>query len=605
MSNHLSLLSVFVHVWYVYADVTVVDTGVGQIAGEIQNVTLPGGSVSTLTAFRGIPYAEAPLGDLRFAKPQPKANFTERFDAFTFGPSCPQASSNRVVSSEECLYLNVFVPTTVQLPVSNNTAERLPVLVWIHGGAFVSGGGNRQVGTLVVYGNIILVTINYRLGALGFLSTGDQQALGNFGLWDQRLAMQWVKANIAAFGGEPDQITIGGGSAGSICVTHHATYPANQGLFKRFIAASGTILSVVGSRTNVGIYAKLLADRLGCNTSNTSEIVSCLRTKNATDIVNAPVPGQSPFDLPWAPTVDGDIVKQWPSDQVKWPPTQSDLTPFRSLDAMFGTTSAEGSISFQIWVRTMAQQLNQSVTEGVSDQLFDTVIRQLLQSQKMTTDRPLVDAITYEYRDWQNPSSLPTLGQSTVDLLTDRQWFIPNVVFSRNHAVNNTRTNTYLLQYDRPNFTGIYGLSWMRGAGHIVYESLAFGNFQPETPLNLSVQEHRVLWNTSKGIMAYWSNFVKTGNTSVPMSVTEEWLTFDLTDEHYLYLADDVISTRTRCKGKRTRFWLDYLPKVEATLTAPTTESPNGNKDCNASSGDRLTAHAVTMLAVTFMVWTG
>nr|KAG5710088.1 hypothetical protein BaRGS_030164 [Batillaria attramentaria] len=164
-------------------------------------------------AFRGIPYAKPPVGDLRFAKPQPPQPFSGVHDASKYGSMCLQVALGPVhPMSEDCLFLNVFAPFTPRNSLSSSSASEgrnetytagpYPVLVFIHGGGFVSGSSNDyEPGKLVTEADIIVVTLNYRLGVFGFLSTGDSTLPGNYGLWDQHMALKWVKDNIADFGG--------------------------------------------------------------------------------------------------------------------------------------------------------------------------------------------------------------------------------------------------------------------------------------------------------------------------------------------------------------------------------------------------------------------
>nr|KAG5708882.1 hypothetical protein BaRGS_009291 [Batillaria attramentaria] len=477
--------------------------------------------------------------------------------------------------SEDCLHVNVFVPSA-QLPVIENVTKPLAVFVWIHGGAFQQGSGNIDGKSLATFGNIIVVSINYRLGALGFLTTLDQEATGNYGLWDQRLALQWVKTNIRAFGGDPDEITIGGGSAGGFSVSFQSLHAENEGLFRRFIAESGNAISVMNNRDNAAEYTKVLARQLACDTTSSQTIVSCLRQKNFTDIATKLLLPLGPFELPWGPAIDGDFFQQNPSDEITWPPSKADLSVVKSMDGIFVTAGAEGSVSYDMWVRIIAKQLNQTVTHGVSKQVFDKVIDGMLSSQKQSSDPQIISAIVYEYTDWEDPDNPATLGQSTVDLLTDQQWFVPNVVFSRNHALNNNHTSTYLLQFDQKPLSR----GWLHGAPHVAYGRYVWG-----------AQGNDKEWELSKVFMTYWSNFIKTGNPNSPSPTHTQWLPFDVHDEHYLLIDNDVsgISDGKHCKARRTDFWLDYLPGVKVAAARnhgdvnPATRKP----DCSASAGER------------------
>ena len=188
--------------------------------------------------FAGIPYAAPPVGPLRWQPPAPVPSWDGFRDATRPGPMCIQDVSNDVDgrrTSEDCLTLNVWTP-----PPSD---EPRPVMVWIHGGSFVNGSGDiYNARRLASRGDIVVVTINYRLGALGFLAhpaLGPAGDVGNYGLADQQAALRWVHDNIAGFGGDPSKVTIAGESAGGMSVCDHLVAPGSEGLFSAAIIQSG------------------------------------------------------------------------------------------------------------------------------------------------------------------------------------------------------------------------------------------------------------------------------------------------------------------------------------------------------------------------------
>ena len=175
--------------------------------------------------FLGIPYAEPPVGDLRFRKPKDAKPWSGIYRAIRHSRPCLQFKlSHRVketpwvseeTSSEDCLYLNVWAP-------GNSGKNLKPVMVWIHGGAFISGSADVEFydgGVLAAYGDVVIVTFNYRLGIFGFLTASHESAPGNMGLHDQAAALKWVKANIEAFGGDPERVTLFGESAVSVMIS--------------------------------------------------------------------------------------------------------------------------------------------------------------------------------------------------------------------------------------------------------------------------------------------------------------------------------------------------------------------------------------------------
>jgi len=221
--------------------------GVASAAGpeaQIDGGTVQGTVEGEVAIFRGIPYAAPPVGALRWRPPAPVSAWSAVRSAQSFGPSCPQPAVPAPVgvegpTSEDCLTLNIWAPA--------GTARQLPVMVWVHGGAFILGSGSQPLyeGSALARRDVIVVTLNYRLGALGFLAhpalSREQAggALGNYGLLDQIAALHWVQRNIAAFGGDPGNVTIFGESAGGVAVQALMASPLAAGLFSKAISQSG------------------------------------------------------------------------------------------------------------------------------------------------------------------------------------------------------------------------------------------------------------------------------------------------------------------------------------------------------------------------------
>ncbi|MBZ3891029.1 Cocaine esterase [Sciurus carolinensis] len=223
-------------------------THTGQVQGSLVHVK---GTDVGVHTFLGIPFAKPPLGPLRFAAPEPPEPWSGVRDGTSHPAMCLQnadimntealnlGSINLppIPMSEDCLYLNIYSPTHAR------EGSNLPVMVWIHGGALVVGMASLYDGSiLAAIENVVVVTIQYRLGVLGFFSTGDQHATGNWGYLDQVAALRWVQQNIAYFGGNPDRVTIFGESAGGTSVSSHVVSPMSQGLFHGAIMESGVAL---------------------------------------------------------------------------------------------------------------------------------------------------------------------------------------------------------------------------------------------------------------------------------------------------------------------------------------------------------------------------
>jgi para-nitrobenzyl esterase len=255
--------------------------------GAVRGVDVSGGY-----AFRALPYAAPPTGNRRWRAPQPAASWRGIRDAAQYGPSCPQKPSlfePPGPRSEDCLYLNVSTPTL------RRDAKR-PVVVWIHGGGFTQDGARNYDATKLASDGVVVVTINYRLGALGFLAhralaSRPGQPSGNYGLMDQQAALRWVKHDIDAFGGDPHNVTIAGQSSGGVSVLAHLVSRGSRGLFERAIVQSGAFALNQVPHSQAEAFGKTFADQVGCQ----GQSAACLRHVPVDTLVNtfpdAAIPG--------------------------------------------------------------------------------------------------------------------------------------------------------------------------------------------------------------------------------------------------------------------------------------------------------------------------
>jgi para-nitrobenzyl esterase len=272
--------------------------------------------------FLGIPYAAAPTDELRWRPPQPPASWRGVRDASVPKAVCPQfvytaPGVGRVGGDEDCLVLNVTVP-------DRPSKKNLPVMVWIHGGGYTSGSGVEQDPvSLVQKAGVIVVTINYRLGALGFLAhpaltAESRDNSGNFGLLDQQAALAWVKSNIGQFGGDPSNVTLFGVSAGGNSVWAHILSPKSAGLFRRAVSISGlwsTSWNWMGydepaqpfRLADAEANGMRYAQALGCNGSDRS-VATCLRNTTLADLGEMSGSDMGPVNYLWGPTTGGGVL---------------------------------------------------------------------------------------------------------------------------------------------------------------------------------------------------------------------------------------------------------------------------------------------------------
>jgi para-nitrobenzyl esterase len=279
------------------------------LAGESVVMTdrgpVRGTSTPTLRKFLGIPYAAPPVGKLRWRPPRNHVRWSAPLDATRFGNHCPQEASIFGVasSSEDCLFLNIFIRNNKRNGEEGPSSS--PVMVWIHGGALTVGESDDYIPTKLVHqGNVIVVTINYRLGALGFLAhpaltaESPDHISGNYGIMDQQFALEWIQRNIAAFGGDPQNVTIFGESAGGLSVFSHLASPASAGLFHRGIIESGAYELTLPTLADEESHGVVFAATVGCD----DQSARCLRSKSVeTILANAGL-----FD--GNPNVDGKVI---------------------------------------------------------------------------------------------------------------------------------------------------------------------------------------------------------------------------------------------------------------------------------------------------------
>jgi para-nitrobenzyl esterase len=292
--------------------------GIGSTGDAAAQVKTAGGVVrgSSLSdgrigVFKGIPYAAPPVGELRWQPPRPAAPWQDVRDATAFGPRCLQGRifDDIVFTdlSEDCLTLNIWTPMRA-------AKERLPVMVWIHGGGFQAGAGAepRHDGEAFARKGVVLVTFNYRLGVFGFLAhpeltrESSHKASGNYGLLDQVAALRWVQENIAAFGGDPKNVTIFGESAGSFAVSALMASPLAQGLFQKAIGESGAYFVTSGRSLTLDSLAT--TEQRGTKFAGTlgADSLAALRAKSGDDVLKAALKLQ-----PWfAPNVDGYFLPE-------------------------------------------------------------------------------------------------------------------------------------------------------------------------------------------------------------------------------------------------------------------------------------------------------
>lgn len=392
----------------------VVQTASGPIQGAYSTVA------PAIRSFKGIPFAAPPVGDLRWRNPQPVATWDDVRDATEFGPRCYQPTPDQGFyatdpqpTSEDCLFLNVWTGTS-------SSEAKMPVMVWIHGGAFIVGSGSDTWyhGDLLAKDGVVVVTMNYRLGLMGFFAhralsaESEFGASGNQGLYDQIAALQWVRDNIAAFGGDPENVTIFGESAGSISVCYLVATPLAKGLFQKAIGQSGGCFAQHATLEESNDELELiptpsLSDKSGYGVGQTvaaalgadaggADAIAHMRDMTPENIATRLA--EQEVNVPWRSIyVDGVMF-----------PTQMRLLMSNGgashVDSIVGSTKDEGVMLWSQVEETPLEDWQAGIRSNVpkyAERLIDAYTKDAEKSTRTATQEMMSDLIfTSEMRTW-------------------------------------------------------------------------------------------------------------------------------------------------------------------------------------------------------------
>jgi len=326
----------------------IIETGSGPVQGKISQ---------GVSQFLGIPFAAPPVGNLRWRPPVSPQPWQDTLNTVAYGDTCAQTNTLGVFAapsaSEDCLYVNIFARTDI------NPGAKLPVMIWIYGGALFDGESDDYDGSkLVKQGNVLVVTFNYRLNVFGFIShpalDDEGHAFSNYGFMDQQFVFQWVRDNITAFGGDPENVTIFGESACGRSVLAHLVSPPASGLFQRAIMESGAGLPTVSLDTAEAAGVDF-ATQVGCQSNDPIQTTECLRSLSVEEIQSMAPSYQSRQIL----TIDGTILTQ---------PLDSALAAgdFNQVPIIAGTNKDENTLFVGLSELTSGSALT---ADGYTDQI--------------------------------------------------------------------------------------------------------------------------------------------------------------------------------------------------------------------------------------------
>ncbi|XP_022111774.1 acetylcholinesterase-like [Acanthaster planci] len=563
------------------AEPPVVTTKQGRIVGtrlEFNPPTRPELRRS-VNAFLGIPYAEPPVGPLRFKPPVPKS-WSGDLWAAEVGNRCPQPltpmGNSGILTGkqdEDCLFIDVFLPQPVP--------AKAAVLVYIHGGGFIVGAGTRPdfYGTqLAAVGDVIVVALNYRLGALGFLSTGDDVVPGNMGLFDQRLALEWIRDNIEAFGGDSGRVTIFGESAGAVSVSAHVVSPGSVGLFHAAIMESGDISAVWGTLpTDVARRrAFALGKLVNCERETSRELLDCLQRVPFKTLVENQFQkllqelSEAAF-IVFAPVVDGDFFPRKPSDLYAEGAVNDAAT-------ILGSTAGDGAT-----VVLQAFPKHTDEAPFVDSDIYDSLTRPWI---SLMSGEPIVaDAVKAMYRNAScSDAHRCDFLESTVQALGDAQFVCPQDFAAR--ALAKAGRMVYRYHMTHAPSSHFLGNRWTRTA-HADEVPFVFG-----LPLMASDRYRYTKEEADMSLMMirYWANMAKSGNPNLSSlnvghtneETVTEWPAFTLEELAYKDLSP-AMPNGHGIKAKECLLWNEFIPKL-----VQLAEEAKKFRECAATSYKRI-----------------
>ncbi|KAH8325093.1 hypothetical protein KR074_010616 [Drosophila pseudoananassae] len=540
------------------------------------------------SAFLGIPYALPPTFEGRFKPPRIHRGW-QLLQAVDFGPACPQpvrytgATKGVMDMDEDCLYLNVYSPKT-----GAGVAQKYPVMVYIHGGEFIRGASNLFQGHILAsFYDVVVVTLNYRLGALGFLSTGDENSPGNYGILDQAMALRWIHDNIEFFNGDRDSITLFGPGAGGASAGLLMVAPQTRNIVKRVIAQSGSALAdwaLIQDKYRAQNTSRVLGQLLGCSIESSWKLVNCLRTgRSFYELGNAEFAPQV-GSFPWGPVLDhnftlpgDDWYEGWREKDWRFltqtPETLIRAGRFnRNIQYMTGVTTQEAAF-------IVAQNESLGPYYELDGRFFEQKIREHVFRYNYTLNpNGVYEAIKYMYTYWPDPNNNTIIRDQYINLLSDLYYRAPvdqmvKLLLEQKVPVYMYVLNTTVEALNLP--------QWRKYPHDIERYFLTGAPFMDTEFFPKKEHLQRNMWtdndrNMSHFFMQTYSNFARYGNPTPQQVLGMHFQRAYQGEIRYLNVNTTFNSSillnyrQTECA-----FWTQYLPTVIGVLVPtypPTTE---------------------------------
>jgi len=524
------------------AEDVIVSTTKGKIQGERVDYEMG----QYYYAFKGVPYAKPPVKDLRFKAPVEIESWSDTLKATEDGNLCPQydISQSEAIGDENCLNLNVYSPKL--------DSKKRAVMVYFHGGAYIMGGGASFFfgpGYLLEQ-NVVLVTFNYRLGPLGFLTTDDKSGAGNQGLLDQIMVLNWVKANIGKFGGDPDKVTIFGEDSGAASVTLMATSPLARGLFHRAIALSGTALCDQYMQNSPLEASRELATRLECTTDTGTDIINCLQRKSQQEIIAAAQQMFMFWSFPrwFAPSVDGTVLPDSPENALV-------KGNFAKVPFIVGQTKDEGAFFYRL-------TLNAFNNGQYDDNFVDNKLPRILPviSDFSSKLYPLTRQVRKKYFTNVDMENEEEFRPRYIEFLTDLMYTRCTDRFARILANHSVPTYEYSFEYrGQYSIVNLQGEQVDMGVAHGDDLQYIFNGIWGEE-LQMSPSDTKFTRNIFTPLLA---NFAKTSVPTPGMTehIATAWPPVSPASSN-VFRIDSKVAVMTDYLQDRLRFWKETVPGI-------------------------------------------